>query len=154
MLAKSQTRTRTSASPSLILESLQAPIPYNLQDNQTRRARPHRRSDSSARSFPGCSAQLLTHRLASATGHGAQILTIPRSPPLAQQQVLQGKPAAVGQGHWDTHKPPHCTPKLALDSCHQTQSGSAGAAQRQRPPTSACQQPCADFCTLLSSELP
>lgn len=154
MLAKSQTRTRTSASPSLILESLQAPIPYNLQDNQTRRARPHRCSDSSARSFPGCSAQLLTHRLASATGHGAQILTIPRSPPLAEQQVLQGKPAAVGQGHWDPHKPPHCTPKLARGSCHQTQSGSARAAQRQRPPTSACQQPCVDFCTLLSSELP
>lgn len=154
MLARSQTRTRTSASPSLILESLQAPTPYNLQDNQTRRARPHRRSNSSARSFPRCSAQLLTHRLASATGHGAQILTIPRSPPLTQQQVLQGKPAAVGQGHRNPHKPPHCTPKLALGSCHQPQSGSAGAVQRQRPLTSACQQPCTDFCTLLSSELP
>lgn len=153
MLARSQTRTRTSASP-LILESLQAPTPYNLQDNQTWRARPHRRSNSSARSFPGCSAQLLTHRLASATGHGAQILTIPRSPPLTQQQVLQGKPAAVGQGHRNPHKPPHCTPKLALGSCHQPQSGSAGAVQRQRLLTSACQQPCTDFCTLLSSELP
>lgn len=154
MLAKSQTHTRTSASPSLILKSLQAPIPYNLQDNQTRRARPHRCYNSSARSFPGCSAQLLIHRLASATGHRAQILTIPRSPPLTQQQVLQDKPAAVGQGHQGPHKPPHLTPKLALGSCHQPQSGSAGAVQRQQPPTSACQQPCTDFCTLLSSELP
>lgn len=154
MLARSQTRTRTSASPSLILESLKAPIPYNLQDNQTRRARPHWHLNSSAHSFPGCSAQLLTHRLASATGHGAHILTIPRSPPLTQQQVLQGKPAAVGQGHQDPHKPPHCTPKLTPGSCHQPQSGSAGAVQRQRPLTSARQQPCTDFCTLLSSELP
>lgn len=113
MLAKSQTRTCTSASPSLILDCLQALIPYNLQDNQTQRAQPHQHSNSSARSFPRCSAQLSTHRLASAIEHGAQILTIPRSPPLTQQQVLQGKPAAVGQGHWDPHKAPHCTPKLA-----------------------------------------
>lgn len=102
MLARSQTRTRTYASPSLILESLQAPVPYDLQDKQTWRARPHRHSNSSARSFPGHSAKLFsTCRLASAARSTGPYF-IPRkrggSPPLAYWQVLQRKPAAAGAG--------------------------------------------------------
>lgn len=103
MLARSQTRTHTYASPSLILESLQAPVPYDLQDNQTWRARPHRRSNS-ARSFPGRPAKLFsTCRLASATRQGAQVLTsFLRSTglgePTPQWQVLLCKPAAAGAG--------------------------------------------------------
>lgn len=94
MLARSQTRTHTCASPSLILESLQAPVPHHLWNNQTWRARPHRRASSSACSFPGRSAKLfLTGRLASATREGAQVLIslLGGSPALTSWQVSQCK---------------------------------------------------------------
>lgn len=59
LLARSQTRTHTNASPSLILESSRAPVPYEPRDKQTRRARRPR----SARGFPGRSAEIFRTRL-------------------------------------------------------------------------------------------
>lgn len=123
MLARSQTRTRTYASPSLIIESLQAPVPYDLQDKQTWRARPRRHSNSSARSFPGHSAKLFaTCRLASATRQGAQVLTSSLGSAGGAHPSLTGRSCSAsqlqpGQGHRDPRKPPHRTHKFALRSC-------------------------------------